>query len=116
MLDLIFILGVIAVVLTVTALAPGLVECSLLSFPLIFLGLGFLMGSKGFDALDVGSHFPFLEVVAIVTSALAPALILGPGTALIVVVAVWAFTDPVVLWEIVGDQRIIRLVRQELKI
>ena len=41
--DLILILGVIAVVLTVTALASGLVERSPLSFPLIFLGLGFLL-------------------------------------------------------------------------
>ena len=66
-------------------------------------------------------HSPFLEVVATLTSALgpfldavklqvaelgkrwlAPALILGPGTALIVV-AVLASTDPVVLWEIVRD-------------
>ncbi len=153
--DLILILGVIAVVLTVTALASGLVERSPLSFPLIFLGLGFLLGSKGFDALDVGLHSPFLEVVATLTLALVlfldavklqvaelgkrwlvPALILGPGTALIIVVgalpfglflnfgwilafiggAVLASTDPVVLREIVRDQRIPRPVRQELKI
>jgi len=38
--DFLLIFGVIAVVLTVTALASGLVERSPLSFPLIFLGLG----------------------------------------------------------------------------
>ncbi len=38
--DFILIFGVIAVVLTVTALASGLVERSPLSFPLIFLGVG----------------------------------------------------------------------------
>ena len=51
--DFILIFGVIAVVLTVSALASGLVERSPLSFPLIFLGLGFLLGSKGFDMLEV---------------------------------------------------------------
>jgi NhaP-type Na+/H+ or K+/H+ antiporter len=108
--DLILILGVIAVVLTVTALASGIVERSPLSFPLIFLGLGFLLGGKGFDALDVGPHSPFLEVVATLTLALVllldavklqvselgkrwlvPALILGPGTALIIVVGALPF-------------------------
>ena len=48
-----FIFGVIAVVLTVTALASGLVERSTLSFPLIFIGLGFLLESRGFDQLEV---------------------------------------------------------------
>ena len=153
--DFILILGVIAVILTVTALASGLVERSPISFPLIFLGLGFLLGSKGFDALEVGPHSPFLEVVATLTLALVlfldavklqvaelgkrwlvPALILGPGTGFIIVVgalpfglflnfgwilafiggAVLASTDPVVLREIVRDERIPRPVRQELKI
>ena len=53
MTDFVLILGVVAVALTVTALASGLVERSPLSFPLIFLGLGFLLGSRGFDQLDV---------------------------------------------------------------
>ncbi|MCH8831339.1 MAG: cation:proton antiporter [Chloroflexi bacterium] len=153
--DFIFIFGVIAVVLTVSALASGLVERSPLSFPLIFLGLGFLLGSRGFDVLDVGPHSPFLEVVATLTLALVlfldavklqitelgkrwlvPALILGPGTALIIAIgalpfglflnfgwilafiggAVLASTDPVVLREIVRDERIPRPVRQVLKI
>ncbi len=153
--DFILIFGVIAVVLTVTALASGLVERSPLSFPLIFLGLGFLLGSQGINELKVGPHSPFLEVVATLTLALVlfldaiklqvnelgkrwlvPALILGPGTGLIIAVgalpfglflnfgwilafiggAVLASTDPVVLREIVRDERIPRSVRQVLKI
>ena len=153
--DFILVFGVIAVVLTVTALASGLVERSPLSFPLIFLGLGFLLGGRGFDVLDVGPHSAFLEVVATLTLALVlfldavklqitelgkrwlvPALILGPGTILIIGVgalpfglylnfgwilafigaAVLASTDPVVLREIVRDERIPRPVRQILKI
>jgi len=153
--DFILVFGVIAVVLTVAALASGLVERSPLSFPLMFLGLGFLLGSRGFDVLDVGPHSPVLEVVATLTLALVlfldavklqmdelgkrwlvPALILGPGTALIIGVgalpfglylnfgwilafiggAVLASTDPVVLREIVRDERIPRPVRQVLKI
>lgn len=153
--DFILIFGVIAVVLTVTALASGLVERSPLSFPLIFLGLGFLLGSQGIDELEVGPHSPFLEVVATLTLALVlfldavklqvtelgkrwlvPALILGPGTGLIIAIgalpfglflnfgwilafiggAVLASTDPVVLRDIVRDERIPRSVRQVLKI
>ena len=132
-----------------------MVERSPLSFPLIFLGLGFLLGSKGLDQLDVGPHSPFLEVVATLTLALVlfldavklqvtelgkrwlvPALILGPGTGLIIAIgalpfglflnfgwilafiggAVLASTDPVVLRDIVRDERIPRSVRQVLKI
>ncbi len=153
--DFILIFGVIAVVLTVSALASGLVERSPLSFPLIFLGLGFLLGSRGLDQLDIGPHSPFLEVVATLTLALVlfldavklqitelgkrwlvPALILGPGTGLIIAIgalpfglllnfgwilafiggAVLASTDPVVLRDIVRDERIPRSVRQVLKI
>ena len=153
--DFVLIIGIIAVVLTVTALASGLVERSPLSFPLIFLGLGFLLWSRGFGEFEIGPHSPFLEVVATLTLALVlfldavklqvselgkrwlvPALILGPGTGLIIAVgalpfglflnfgwilafiggAVLASTDPVVLREIVRDPRIPRPVRQELRI
>ena len=38
--------GLVAVVLIVTALISGMVERSPLSFPLIFLGLGFLLGDR----------------------------------------------------------------------
>lgn len=153
--DFILIFGVIAVVLTVTSLASGLVERSPLSFHLIFLGLGFLLGNRGLGELESGPHSPFLEVVATLTLALVlfldavkiqitelgkrwlvPALILGPGTGLIIAIgalpfglflnfgwilafiggAVLASTDPVVLRDIVRDERIPRSVRQVLKI
>jgi len=152
--DFILIFGVIAIVLTVTALASGLVERSPLSFPIMFLGLGFALGKGGLGAIDIGPHSPILEVVATLTLALVlfldavklqieelgkgwlvPALVLGPGTALIIGLgavalalllgfpwlmafiggAVLASTDPVVLREIVRDGRIPRSVRQVLK-
>ena len=153
--DFILLLGVIAVVLTVTALASGVVERSPLSFPLMFLGLGFLPGGRGLDMLEISPHSAVLEVVATLTLALVlfldavklqitelgkrwvvPALILGPGTGLIIVIgalplglylnvgwiiafiggAVLPSTDPVVLRDIVRDERIPRSVRQVLKI
>jgi NhaP-type Na+/H+ or K+/H+ antiporter len=153
--DFVLVFGVIAVILTVAALASGLVERSPLSFPLMFLGLGFLLGSHGFDAIDIEPDAAVLEVVATLTLALVlfldasklqvdelgrrwvvPALILGPGTGLIIAAgalplyflldfgwllafiggAVLASTDPVVLRELVRDERIPRAVRQILRI
>ena len=147
--------GIVAVVLTVTALASGFVERSPLSFPLMFLVFGLALGEGGFDVLGMDPHDPFLEVVATLTLSLVlfldavklqvdelgkrwlvPALILGPGTGLIIVLgaiplalmlgftwvvafaggAILASTDPVVLREIVRDHRIPRSVRQILKI
>ena len=67
--DFIIVMGVIAVVLTVSALASGLVERSSLSFPMMFLGLGFLLGRIGLGAIDIRPHTPFLEVVATLTLA-----------------------------------------------
>ena len=153
--DFILVLGVVAIVLTVTALASGLVERSPLSLPVMFLGLGFVLGGSGFGVIEMGPHNPILEIVAILTLSLVlfldavnlqidelgkrwlvPALILGPGTGLIIGLgaiplalllgfpwllafiggAVLASTDPVVLREIVRDRRIPRSVRQVLKI
>ena len=153
--DLLVAFGLIAVVLTVTALVSGLVERSLISFPLIFLGLGLLLGEGVFGAIEIDPHDPTLEVVATLTLALVlfldavklqidelgrrwliPALILGPGTGLIVALgavplasllgftwlvafiggAILASTDPVVLRDIVRDRRIPRSIRQILKI
>lgn len=144
-----------AVVLTVSALAAGLVERAPLSFPMLFLGLGFLLGKGGLDVIAIGVHDPLLELVATLTLALVlfldavnlevarerrewlvPALALGPGTALIVVMVagaaillldvspVIAFllggilssTDPVVLRDVVRDRRLPGSVRQALKI
>ena len=153
--DFLFAFGLIAVILTVTALASGFVERLPISFPLLFLGLGFALSRFGFGVLDVGPHSEVLEIVATLTLALVlfldavkmglnelgtggvvPVLILGPGTVLIIVLgavplallvgfgwllafiggAILASTDPVVLREILRDNRIPRSVRQVLKI
>jgi NhaP-type Na+/H+ or K+/H+ antiporter len=144
-----------ALVLTISALAAGLVERAPLSFPMLFLGLGFLLGPSGFDLIDIGVHDPLLELVATLTLALVlfldavnlefarerqewlvPALSLGPGTLLIVLMvagsamllldvspviafllgAILSSTDPVVLRDVVRDRRLPGSVRQALKI
>ena len=139
----------------VTALASGLVERSPLSFPLIFLGLGLALGEGGIGVVEIGLDDDILEIVATLTLSLVlfldavqlqidelgrrwvvPALVLGPGTGMIIALgavplalmlgldwklafiggAVLASTDPVVLRGIVRDERIPRSVRQILKI
>ena len=155
MLDLELAFTLVAVVLVATALLSGLIERSPLSFPLIFLGLGIALSERGLGMLEVGPHDLALEAVATVTLSLVlfldaarldgehfrarwivPALILGPGTVLIIGVgavpialllnftwlvafiggAALASTDPVVLREVLRDERIPRSVRDVLKI
>ncbi len=155
MFDLILAFSLVAVVLMVTALISGLIERSPLSFPLIFLILGVALSGRGFGVIEMEPDDETLEVVATLTLALVlfldavqlqveelgrrwliPALILGPGTVLIIALgavplalivgfgwiaafiggAVLASTDPVVLRDIVRDQRLPRSVRQILKI
>lgn len=101
--DSLFGFALIAIVLTVTALISGLVERSPLSFPLVFLGLGFVLGERVFGIIEIEPHDPALEIVATLTLALVlfldavklqveelgkrwlvPFLVLGPGTALII--------------------------------
>jgi sodium/hydrogen antiporter len=101
--------ALVAAVLTVSALAAGVVERAPLSFPMIFLGLGFLLGPRGFEVMDLNVHSPTLEMVATLTLALVlfldavnlevarerkewlvPALALGPGTLLIVAIVAGA--------------------------
>jgi NhaP-type Na+/H+ or K+/H+ antiporter len=147
--------GVVAVILTVTALASGLVERSLLSFPLVFLVTGLALGEGGLGVFEVAAENENLEIVATLTLSLVlfldavqldmrqlgrrwlvPLLVLGPGTALIITLgatslalilgfgwlvafmggAMLASTDPVVLREIVRDQRIPRSIRQVLTV
>ncbi len=147
--------SLVAVVLTVSALASGIVERAPLSFPMIFLGLGFLFGERGLGIIVMDSHNPVLEAVAIVSLALVlfldavkiqvdelrgdwriPMLSLGPGSILIITCvalaayllvgttplqslllgAILASTDPVVLRDVVRDERIPRSVRRALSI
>ena len=155
MFDLILAFSLVAVVLMTTALISGMVERSPLSFPFIFLALGVVLSGRGFGVIEMTADSETLEVVAALTLALVlfldaaqlqveelgrrwliPALILGPGTGLIIVfgavplaliagfswivafigAAVLASTDPVVLRDIVRDQRLPRGIRQILKI
>jgi NhaP-type Na+/H+ or K+/H+ antiporter len=104
MLELETAFGLIAGVLVVSALAAGLVERAPLSFPMLFLGLGFLLGDRGLQLISIGLDNDVLEVVAVVALALVlfldainleltelrrdwlvPVLVLGPGTLLIIV-------------------------------
>jgi sodium/hydrogen antiporter len=153
--DFLIAFGIVAVVLTVASLVSGVVERAPISFPILFLGLGFLVGEQGLGVLEMGPHDEKLEIVATLTLALVlfldavrlnvrdlgrrwlvPFLILGPGTALIIVLgavplalmlgfgwilafiggAVLASTDPVILRDVIRDRRIPQSVRQVLKI
>ena len=101
--DLLAGFALVAVVLTIAGLTSGFVERAPLSFPIIFLGLGFLLG--GLDLLHFGPESALLEVVATLTLAMVlcleavrignigmggagfvPILSLGPGTVVIVAV------------------------------
>ena len=151
--ELVLGLALVATVLTLAALASGVVERAPLSFPIIFLGLGFLLGPSGLGLITLGLHSPLLEVIAIVSLALVlfldavkmqldeirqnwliPFLSLGPGTLLtiagvavsayfiagttpvhsLLLGAILASTDPVVLRDVLRDPRIPRSVRQAL--
>ncbi len=155
MTDLVTAFGLVAVVLTVSAVASPLVERAPLSFPMIFLSLGILLGPRGAGLIDAGVHDGSLEAVAVFNLALVlfldavklrfdegarawlvPALVLGPGTLLTIAVvaggahfilgtglvaslllgAILASTDPVVLRDVVRDRRIPRPIRDALSI
>jgi NhaP-type Na+/H+ or K+/H+ antiporter len=147
--------GLTALVLVIAALAAGLVVRGPISFPIIFLGCGFLLGDAGLGILDIDIHDQSLEVVAILSLALVlfldainlkvddvrsdwltPALALGPGTFLTIGIAssaavflldaswteglllgaILASTDPVVLRDVVRDRRVPVSVRRALSV
>jgi sodium/hydrogen antiporter len=102
-LELDSVFGLIAGVLVVSALAAGLVERAPLSFPMLFLGFGFLIGDRGLGFISIGLDNNVLEVVAVVALALVlfldavnleltelrrdwlvPVLVLGPATLLVI--------------------------------
>jgi NhaP-type Na+/H+ or K+/H+ antiporter len=105
--------ALIAIVLTLSALASGVVVRAPISFPILFLGLGFLLGKHGLGIIAMGPHDPILEAVATVSLAFVlfldavrlrlddigkdwfvPILVLGPGTLLTIVLiafAAWFF-------------------------
>jgi NhaP-type Na+/H+ or K+/H+ antiporter len=151
--DLLTFLALVAFVLVLAGLTEGFVSRAPLSFPMIFLGLGVLLGYRG--VISLTPHSPMLEAVAVVTLSLVlfldavrmkfdrsasewlvPSLVLGPGTivclllvataahfllgtglaASILIGAILSSTDPVVVRDIVRDQRIPGAVRQALKV
>jgi sodium/hydrogen antiporter len=155
MTDLVVWMALIAAVLLVSALASGLIERAPLSFPMIFLGLGLMLGEGGSGVIRMGAHSPVLEAVAIASLSLVlfldavniqvdelrsdwrvPMLSLGPGTLLTIAIvavgtylligttplqslllgAILASTDPVVLRDVVRDTRIPRSVRRALSL
>jgi NhaP-type Na+/H+ or K+/H+ antiporter len=145
--------GLIGITVIVSGLVAGLVDRGPVSFPMIFLGLGLVLGAAG--VLDVDVRDPSLEAVAALTLSLVlfldafslegggsrkdwlvPALVLGPGTALTILVvagaaillldvspiqgfllgAVLSSTDAVVLRDVVRDERVPRPVRRVLSV
>lgn len=146
---------ILAVVLTGAALASGVIDRIPLSLPIIFLGLGFLLGPGALGLIQIDSRNSALLAVATVNLALVlfldaarldvdelrhewrvPLLDLGPGTLLTIVGiataaalllhtpliqsvllgAVLASTDPIVLRDVVRNERIPRSVRRTLTI
>lgn len=153
--ELVLGMGLIALVLMLSALASGIIDRAPLSFPMLFLGLGFLLGEQGLSFLHIGTHDPILEAVATISLALVlfldavkiqvdelrnewyvPILTLGPGTILVIggialvayfllqtnplesllLGAILSSTDPVVLRDVLRDERIPRPVRRALGI
>ncbi len=153
--DLLTAFALVAAVLTISALASGIVERAPFSFPILFLGLGFLLGERGLGLLALGPEDAVLESVAVLTLALVlfldaarlregemqgaglvPMLSLGPGTLIIIAVValgahflvgttlveslllgtILASTDPVVLRDVIRNERIPRSVRSALSI
>lgn len=93
--------GLLAVVLTVSALISGIVDRAPITFPMLFLGLGLILGSGPVGVLAMGPNDPALLAVSTLSLALVlfldavgldvqeirrdwfvPVLSLGPGTLL----------------------------------
>src|SRR5262252_9465519 len=148
-------LGIVALVLMISALASGLVERAPVSFPMLFLALGFVLGPLGTGLVRLGPDNQILHIVAVLALSLVlfldavnleraqerhdlfvPLLTLGPGTLLVIglttVAALWllhlplalalllaailAPADPVVLRDVTQDARLPTVVRRALSI
>src|SRR5438105_1043928 len=147
--------GLLGSVLILSALAAGLVERAPISFPILFVALGFALGPHGVGLLAMTPQDGLLSVIATLTLSLIlfldavnlersqqrrdlflPLLSLGPGTILVIAItaaaalllfhvpvplalllgAILASTDPVVLRDVVRDRRIPAPVRRMLTI
>ena len=147
--------AILAFVLAAAALSSGVVDRIPLSLPIVFLGLGLLLGPSALGIIQLTPRDPALVAVAALNLALVlfldaarfdvdelkrewrvPLLDLGPGTFLtivgiavaaallfhtnalqsILIGAVLASTDPIVLRDVVRDEHIPRSVRRTLTI
>jgi NhaP-type Na+/H+ or K+/H+ antiporter len=105
--DLPTLLALVAFVLILAGLSEGIVSRAPLSFPMIFLGLGYFLGTKGW--ISTAPESETLEAVGVVTLSLVlfldavrmkfdrslsewlvPSLVLGPGTLLCLVLVATA--------------------------
>lgn len=115
--DFLTVFALIGIVLTLSALASVVVARAPISFPILFMGLGFLLGKHGLGIIAIGPHDPILEAVTTVSLAFVlfldavrlkfgelgkhwfiPVLVLGPGTLLtiaLIAVAAWSFVGAV---------------------
>lgn len=148
-------LGILAMVLMGSALASGIIDRAPVSFPMIFLGLGFLLGPMGIGLVRLNPDNQVLRIVAVLTLSLVlfldavnleraqerhdllvPLLTLGPGTLLVIAIttvasllllhlpvalalllaAILAPADPVVLRDITQNARLPTVVRRALSI
>jgi NhaP-type Na+/H+ or K+/H+ antiporter len=144
---------IVAAVLMLSGLVSGFARVAPISVPIIFLGLGLLLGGGELGVLRIDVHDRALEAVAVLSLAfvlfldavhlrfdgdrqswLVPVLALGPGTLLTVALvavsamlifktsvveslllgAILASIDPVVLRDVVRDERVPRSIRQAL--
>jgi NhaP-type Na+/H+ or K+/H+ antiporter len=144
-----------AAVLMISALLAGVIDRAPVSFPMIFLTLGLLLGEGTFGVTDIDLESDHLRTVAFGTLALVlfleamsldlrhlrrywvvPALTLGPGSLIVIasiavaamvvvgvdplvaflIGAILASTDPVVLRDVVHDERIPGPVRRALSL
>ena len=147
--------SIIAFILIAAALASGIVDRIPISLPIIFLGLGLLLGPGALGVVRLSPTNPILVAVATVNLALVLFLDaarfdvdelrrewrvslrdLGPGTVLtiagialaaslllhtpplasVLLGAILASTDPIVLRDVVRDERVPRSVRRTLTI
>ncbi|MFN0072440.1 MAG: cation:proton antiporter [Chloroflexota bacterium] len=108
-------LALIAAIFMASALASALIERAPISFPMIFLGLGFLLGPGALGIIAMDAHDRTLEAIATIClmfvlfldavsferdgsgrSWLTPVLALGPGTLLtiaLVTLSAWALLN-----------------------
>ncbi len=153
--DLTSVLGLLALIFIIAAIVSNFVERAPISFPMIFLGLGFILGGYGLKLIALNLHDPALDTIATLNLAFVffldainlrfdfiqknwkvPLLTTGPGTLItlalislgayfvlhlsiiqsLLVGTALASVDPVLLRDVVKDERIPRSIRESLRV